>query len=442
MTTAAAQVTLDGVSTRATTAHAHRVSLRWLIGLRWAFIAGAALAVPVAELALHLALPVGPIASLLGLAAASNLAGAWWLRRPAADREARVLKAVFVIDALVIGGITWLTGGIENPFVLAYVVWVVLASALLGRRAALVALGASIVAVALLSTTARPLVLDHVHPPHEAHAAHHAPVDDPRAHLRLHAEGSWAALAVTALLVIYLVDWVIRRREREIAELVAANERGQKLAELGAMAAQAAHELGTPLSTIAVVSREVELAIERGETATTLDDVRAIRAEVERCRQVLAEIARRGRGEGDPPSRFTIGDLAREARALAPEPARVEIAVDEPGLVIRGPRVAILQTVRGLLANASEASSGRVTLTARRDGDRCRIEVVDGGPGLSDEVRRRAGVAPLPSAHGMGMGLFLSRAILERVGGNLELEPAPSGTTARLLLPLDPELAP
>jgi two-component system, sensor histidine kinase RegB len=424
------------VPTLRATPLAHRVSLRWLVGLRWAFIAGAALAVPVAQHALHLALPVVPIVALIAAAAATNLACTLWLRRRPVVRGS-ALSGVLLLDGVLVGAVLWLSGGIENPFVLSYLVLVVLASALLGRRAALGALAGSVVAVALLSANARPLVLDHEHEMGDHHGEHRVAYD-PGAHLRVHAEGSWAALAVVALLVIYLVDWVLRRREAEVAALVAAKERGEKLAELGALAAQAAHELGTPLSTIAVVSRELELATERGETATTLDDLRTIRAEVERCREVLAQIARRGRGEGEAPASFSLGELVAEARALAPDPGNVEISIEEPDLPLYGPRTAIVQTVRGLLANAQEAA-GQAALSARRDGDSCRIEVTDRGPGMSPELQRRAGEVVLPSAQGMGMGLFLSRAILERVGGRIELAPDATGTTARLFLPLAPE---
>src|SRR5690606_30711952 len=99
---------------------AHRVSLRWLVGLRWAFIAGAAIAIPLAERLLHLALPVTALLALVGLAAASNIACARWLRAKRAV-GARAIAAILLFDGIVLGAFLWLTGGIANPFVLSYV---------------------------------------------------------------------------------------------------------------------------------------------------------------------------------------------------------------------------------------------------------------------------------------------------------------------------------
>lgn len=414
------------------------LNLAWIVKLRWVAILGLTLAVPVAERAVHVALPNGALAMLIGAGILSNLAASWALRRERASRK--IIRGLLLIDVGLLTLALYFAGGIYNPFVSSYLVLVVLASVLLGRRAAAHLALLAGTCVLMLGVRHQPLRADHVHDAEHAHAGeeHHHPGDvDSAAHVRVHAEDMWLAFLVLAALIAYLGNWSMRQRELELAALRADKERNERLAELGALAANAAHEIASPLTTIAVVSKELVHALERGDDLSgRADDVRLIREEVGRCRAALDAMARRARGEEDGPVR--LSELMREARARVPEPGRVEVELDGDALVC-APRAALVEVLRGLLANACEASPGdaRVHMRVRGEGARCRIDVLDSGAGIDGADFGRIGVEPFTTKGTMGMGLFAGRAVVERLGGELELASRPGrGTRVTLRLPV------
>lgn len=416
------------------------ITIAWLVRFRWAMLATGALVALVAAQTIHVRLPWTTLSVVGGVLAASNIAA------PRLPRAGWLAPTLVVLDGLALTIVLALVGGIDSPFVLAYLALIVLGSTLFGRRGGAVATAGAAGALAVLAFVGQPIRLDHDHGPSVSvptlpfdEAAHpaghdHSPTTlDERAHLRRHAEGTWAAFAACALLIGYLIDRALRRRERQIDALLEASHRATQLAELGAMAAQAAHELGTPLATIAVAARELEA----GVTGDLSEEASVIVAQVTRCREVLDELAQRARGEAAPAEAFDVAALVEEAARLVPE-AELELDVKPEALRAFGPRRAILHVVRGLLENAHRAAPDDVILVrARADDDRTCLEVIDRGPGLDDATRQRVGLAPMAAgdSEGLGLGIFLSRALVERVGGHLALIDAPSGTTARLVLP-------
>ena len=409
-----------------------QITLSWLLRLRWGAALGQALTVGIAVLALGASLPLAQIALLVAAMAASNVALAAWVRLGRAVGP-RTVAAVLVVDILQLSALLAITGGSMNPFSVLYVVHVALAAVVLGVRWAAVMVAASSASYAVLF--ARQLG------PSAASAHHHMAGADFAAHL----QGMWVAYTAAAALVAYFVARLasaLREREAQLAEAQALADKHARLASITTMAAGAAHELGTPLATIAVVARELERAAE-GEIA---EDARLIRQEVDRCRAILQQLgARGGEAAGEPIVRVRVSALLREVVASL-EPARalqVEL-VDRAGdASLSVPLSAVARSLATLVRNALDAhaeqgTAPRVALRADRAGSGVVFAVRDHAGGMPAEVRARVGepfFTTKPPGSGLGLGVFLARSVVERLGGRLEyVRPHDGGTEARVTL--------
>ncbi|MFT5429649.1 MAG: two-component system sensor histidine kinase RegB, partial [Myxococcota bacterium] len=267
-----------------------------------------------------------------------------------------------------------------------------------------------------------------------------------------HLYGMWLAFGLTAAFIVYFVYEIRAALSRREGELASARERGartEKLIALGTLSAGAAHELATPLSTIAVVARELELGLQRraagSEVANhdinTLEDVQLIRGQVDRCRDILGHMsAAAGDTPGEVMEAVSLVELVDEATHPFAEDGRLQLQIATGRLVV--PRSAFIRAIRSLVANALMASESDspVSVTAESNGANFELVVVDRGIGMSAEVLERA-TEPFfttrSPGQGMGLGLFLARAVVESMGGRLDItSEAGRGTTARLSGPL------
>ncbi len=256
--------------------------------------------------------------------------------------------------------------------------------------------------------------------------------------------------------IVYFIQRLthaLARREAELAATRARTARHERLASLATLAAGAAHELATPLSTIAVVAKELERSLERGaHSSDAVADARLIRQQVARCREILEHLAAdAGESAGEAIVPVAVADLLHAALHGLDGRERVAITIDEDanGQTIHAPARALAQSLRGVLKNAREASRPDASIDMRigRGADAWRIEIQDQGRGMEPDVLMRAGEPFFTTkddggpSRGMGLGLFLARAVLERLGGRLLLDSAPGrGTTATLVLPIESAL--
>ncbi|WP_426735090.1 ATP-binding protein [Myxococcus faecalis] len=412
-----------------------RINLEWLLRLRWGLLLGQALVIALAAYGLELALPVAVLAGLLGLEAATNVAVRAWLGR-ARVSEATIGK-LMLWDTLVLTGLLALSGGTHNPFTTLYLVNVVLGTVLLPARWMWGLLGFTLTAFGSL------FVLQDVELVPGLSRPDHAAL------MRLHLNGMWVAFAVAAGFIVYFVQRVTRaleEREEELAQARVQHARREKVASLATLAAGAAHELSTPLSTIAVVSKEVERALASAGTSEAVrEDLRLIRQQVDRCRDVLVQMsADAGQTTGEAFHPMPLGRLVEDSLAelAGVERVKVELPTALSGRWVQGPPRALARVVRGLVKNALQASpaSKVVELRVVEGQGGARLEVRDGGAGMPADVLARAGepfFTTKAPGEGMGLGLFLARTLAEQLGGSLELRSTPGqGTVASLALPL------
>jgi two-component system sensor histidine kinase RegB len=413
----------------------NETNLPWLLRLRWGALAGQLLTIVFVRYVMRSPIPIG---SLFGLLAISLLTSvAWRLRPPGVVIRSSWLGATMVLDILVFSGLLYFTGGPMNPFSFLYLVPIALATVILGSRWTWALVALSLAASATLFFWHQPLVLG------ESHAEH----------MLLHLQGMWVAFGVGAAFIVYFLHHIRRALAERESELQASRNlvaRQERLAALATLAAGAAHELSTPLATIAVVAKELERAVaqpsvETGTSSHIAEDVKLVRTQVERCRAILERMcvdAGEMRGERLAPA--TVDELV--AGSLAGLPTEIAVRADvDPALSavsLHVPARAIAEAIRGVLKNAQDASpaGAAVDLIVRRTDGAIDFAVADRGPGMPRAVLERVGepfFTTKPLGRGMGLGLFLARTVVERIGGSLRLDSnVGRGTTAIVRVPL------
>ena len=215
----------------------------------------------------------------------------------------------------------------------------------------------------------------------------------------MHVEGMWLAFGATALIVAALVArlaTLVERRDRALADLRDQRARDAHLVSLVTLAAGAAHELRTPLGTIAVAAHELERSLAGTEAPSDLtEDVRLIQRELDRCRGVLNDMAGRfGEPAGEAPTPSTLGEVTAAALALLPAEVRVRIDVMVPhDAPVTWPRSVVARAVANLLKNGAQASPAdtRVEFSAAAGPDMVTLRVIDRGHGMTPEQLARAG---------------------------------------------------
>jgi len=412
---------------------APNLALPWVVRLRYGMAAGEAAIVVAIWLAFHLDSRVLWAISPLAAVIASNIAlgrlGPWAARFPEAT-----LGATFALDTVCLTSVLALTGGPMNPFSLLYLVQIAL-SAMVLHKIWTWSLG-------VLSTACFGLLF-FVHIPIAGFEGHRTGPG-----LSPHLVGMWIAFAVAAILITFFTGKIadtLRRREREVLALQTRVAKNERLASLVTLAAGAAHELGTPLGTIAIVSRELErYALQVRDNQPVLEDARLIRSEVERCRVILERMSAQGAEPmGETPVEIEVRELLQQVLNRLPESSRGALVVEtDHGVTAVLPANATAQAVGALVQNAIDANvNGRpIALGFRNSGGFIDITVRDEGSGMDpDTVRHIAEpfFTTKEPGKGMGLGTFLVRVFAERLGGRLFFSSLPGrGTTATLQLPL------
>ena len=425
---------ISGVRPSSTKDLAPNLALPWVIRLRYGMVVGEATIVLAMAYAFHLKLPLpwtlAPLVMVLG----SNILLA--RMPPSFDQfPQQSLSAVFCLDTLCLTVMLGLTGGPMNPFSLLYLVQITLSAVVL-RKAWTWALG-------VLSTACFGLLF-----------FFHAPVAAFQTHLVQHGQsphlvGMWIAFVVAAALISFFTGKIadaLRTREQEVLVLQDQVAKNERLASLVTLAAGAAHELGTPLGTIAVVARELErYAANPISNETVLEDARLIRSEVERCRRILERMSvQSAEPMGETPIIVRVRDIFIQVIEQFSELQRgsLKIELADAALAAVLPKQAMAQSLAALIQNALDANFDQrpIVITAPGTDSELRIAVRDHGHGMPANVLRRIAepfFTTKEPGKGMGLGTFLVRTFAESLGGRVLFDSVPGeGTTVTLDLPL------
>ncbi|MEM8663301.1 MAG: ActS/PrrB/RegB family redox-sensitive histidine kinase [Pseudomonadota bacterium] len=413
------------------------VRVRTLLLLRWLAILGQLAAILSVGFALNFTMPIGACMGLVALSAWSNV----FLRFKFAD-DRRMPEnwtaGVMAFDIVQLGGQLMLTGGLTNPFALLIIAPVMVSATTLNASRT-VSLGAlSLFMATLLGVVYLPL-------PWYAGEAFNPPF--------LFIGGVWLAL-VCSLGFMGTFAFRVAEERRILGNALAATElvlsREQNLQALDGMAAAAAHELGTPLATISVVTRELER--EMDPASPIAEDIRLLRSQSERCRGILAKLKTLGEDGESPLTRQSVRALLEEV--VAPHRgAGTDITVDilgpEEGRPVIWRNPAIHYGLGNLVENAVDYARSAVSITADWTDTALQITITDDGPGYPDEILQQigepfvSGGAEGQASGGLGLGIFIAKTLLERTGAEVTFETDEGAistvTWQRLALEREPE---
>lgn len=407
-----------------------RVSARTLTLTRWLAIGGQAAALVVVHYILGFALPIGTAMAVVAASAALNVAVS--LRPPGpAGLSERQAVLFLAFDILQLSVLLYLTGGLTNPFSLLIVAPVTVSATILTRRSTMALCVLAIACASFLAAFHEPL-----------------PVGGPGGAVELPSIfrlGTWVAVVIGIVFLAAYAGIVAAERRRMHAALAAAQAAlsgEQRLSSLGALAAAAAHELGSPLSTIAVTVNEI--AREAPPDGPWAEDLAILREEIERCRTILADLGRAP--ETDDQSPFIRQPLTAFVRAAADAqrhdgvelmfPAGSEDTSPEP-MVLRRPEY--IYGLASLIQNACQFARREVVIEARWTAAEVAITIRDDGPGFPPALLDRLGEPYISSrAHTgdhMGLGIFIARNLLQQTGGSLDFSNIAGGARVDIAWP-------
>jgi len=390
-----------------------RVRVRTLLLLRWLAIAGQTSAVLFVRYGLDVEFPLAWALAAIGVSVCLNVALTAARRSQELAREWEA-AAQLGYDVIQLAFLLALTGGLQNPFVFLFVAPVAVSATIL--RPAVTAMLATLtfICVGAISVWRLPL-------PWPADLAFHLPP--------LYQMGIAAAVLV-GLGFTSVYAWRVAAEEERLNIALAAVQavlaREQTLSALGGLAAAAAHELGTPLATIHLVAKEMARTMPPDDPR--MEDLQLLVTQSERCRSILAQLsANRERGDvmlQRAPIRSLLEEVAEPHQGLGAEIAI--IANGEGSLEVRR-MPEIVHSLGGIVENAVGFANTRVEFEARWDAEMIEIVVRDDGPGFAPGVLSRLGEPYLTerddegAAGGLGLGFFISKTLLERTGGKLEM---------------------
>lgn len=405
---------------RSASAAAGRKNLQQLIQLRWIAVVGQLLTIEVTHYSLRLPLPLHAMLAIVGCLVLINLASLlrWRTRRPVHDIE---LFFALLVDVAALTALLYLSGGISNPFVFLYLLQIAVGAMLLRGGYLWSIVGVASACVALLAQHSRPLPL--------------AP----------NLQDGWSSPYVVGLLVCFAlnailvvifitrINYNLRRRDARLAAVRQRAAEEEHIVRMGLLASGAAHELGTPLATMAVILGDWKHMQALGADATLQEDIAEMEAQVKRCKSIVSGIllsAGETRGESSVQTtvRQFLDTLVQDWRTTR----SVDQFVYDNHIQHDSPMVAdttLQQMVFNVLDNARDASPHWVRLQAERDADVLRIVVSDRGPGFSPSLLAQIGI-PYQSTKGRpggGLGLFLSMNVARTLGGSVVARNRPEG---------------
>ncbi|WP_420142498.1 ATP-binding protein [Sphingomonas sp.] len=389
---------------------AERRNILLLIQLRWLAVGGQLTTILIARFALGVPLPLEPMLAALGILALLNLV-LGEARRRGMVGNAQIF-ATLLVDVACLTVQLSVSGGVGNPFISLFLLQVVLAAVLLPPWAGAVLVVLTSALFAWLAVGKMPFALP------EAYASHLS---------RPYVVASWFNYTLAATLLAMFVTRIVRNLGERNTRLAALRQRAveeEHIVRMGLLASGAAHELGTPLSSIAVMLGDWRTEPVIAESPRLRDELDDMRSEVMRCKEILGRILlASGEVRGDAPRRTTLAaflsGIVADWRERASIPVEWHNRIGEDVTIVGDQ--ALAQTIANLLDNAVEAGARRIVVEASRSGEQVRLAVRDDGRGFAPAILKNLG-RPYQSTKtrlGAGLGLFLATNVLRALGGGI-----------------------
>lgn len=398
-----------------------RVRLRTLILLRWMAIGGQLAAITAADQIYGINLPLGLCYMAVGASVIANLVSGFVYPENKRLSEAEAMLTL-LFDLSQLSFLLYLTGGLTNPFALLILAPVTISASALELRTTLVLGALAILFTTLITLVSVPLRM-------ADGSALRVPV--------VFEFGFWLAIVI-GIVFLGMYSRRIATEMRSMSDALLATQmalaREQKLTDLGGVVAAAAHELGTPLATIKLVS--AEMMEELADNPALLEDARLIRDQADRCRDILRGMGRAGKDDlhlRNAPLESVLREAADPHTGRGKEIVFTVYAGPGGGakqpLVVRRPEV--IHGLRNLIQNAVDFAAGRVWVDGEWTDRLVTVRIVDDGAGYPAQVIGRIGdpfvrsrnapqeVAARREYEGMGLGLFIAKTLLERTGAEL-----------------------
>ena len=424
----------------------HYLNATWLVKLRWVAVIGQLATIAGAVFLFRIQIPmVWAMAIVILLTAASNLFLAVWFRRwkQIDDRLAvnakhpvsplpwnLILGLVLVMDMFSLTTLLFTSGGPNNPFCLFFFVNLSLCALMLNRRWAWAINLLTIVCFAAL-------MFEH----HELDKLGDG-LETIRSlqNVSLQHIGLLAAFATCASVIVYFMTRLtdeLAMQQQAVRRAQALRANSDKIQALGTLAAGTAHELATPLSTIAIVARDVEQAFEQHPpdfpgAEDVIEDVHLIRSQLDRCRKILDTMASHaGEAIGEQVKPVTVEAISQAMIDGLSNSDRVTLTVPEPAKTetLNVPLAGLSQAMRGLVQNAidSDPNDGPVTVDIVQQSSGWQWKIQDQGQGMTADQLERVSepfYTTKAPGKGMGLGVFLAMNVVRRLGGSVEFESA------------------
>lgn len=403
----------------------HLANLRRLVGGRWIVLAILFLVVLMGPGILDIPVPQPPLLGIIAVIALFNAIAQWRvMHSQVASTGELFTQVLFDIGAL--SAIVFFSGGATNPLVSLLLPPVAVAALTLPARCVAAVSTVAIVAYSLLMLYFIPL-----------------PMADATRATRLHLIGMWLIFVISTAMIGWLIVRMTRQIRERDAELAATREqalRDERVMAMGTLAAGAAHELGTPLGTMALLAGELANDTSLGDAAR--EDIALLRQQIGVCKQIITGLSRRAGAERldnveSVPADRWLDNLRQHWHAARPQAgSRLIIASDGSAPAIAAdPRLE--QAILNLLNNAANATPRPLEIRLSWCSENLCIDIRDQGPGFPPDILAAGGQASFPAhERGSGVGLILTRTAIEQLGGRLTLfNPDDGGAIARIELP-------
>ncbi|WP_426437875.1 ATP-binding protein [Bradyrhizobium genosp. P] len=408
----------------------NRKNMALLIQLRWTAVIGQIVTIAFVELWLGIALPLAAMVAVIGALVTLNIASLIWVHDRAGIGQRGLLIAL-MLDVAALTAQLYLSGGATNPFTSLFLLQVTLGAVLLDTRASWSLVALACLSFAFLTVAYQPLGL---------------PQQGFNDRFSMYLAGMFIGFVLDAVLLVVFVTRInlnLRERDARLAALRQHAAEQDHIVRMGLLASGAAHELGTPLSSLSVIlsdwrrmpalASDPELSHDLGEMETSL----------QRCKSIVTGIllsAGEARGEGSAPTTVTafLRALVDEWRTTRPSAMLYFRNAFGADLSIVSD-IALKQAIFNVLDNAAEVSRDWIELMAERKADTLVLSVTDRGPGFPREMLPHVG-KPYQSTKGSpgsGLGLFLVVNVVRKLGGVVTACNRPDiGAAVRLELPL------